>query len=133
MGRIERRFAALKAAGRTGLIPFVTAGDPSPDDVVARPRSVVDQRRHQLLGGFAAVERPPFPAYEVVFPGGAGLWIFAKQGAKQAMPINAGRDGLPGSFTFLAASNITSTFSSAGGICTNSTCKVSSPRLHANT
>ncbi len=28
--RIDRRFAALKAAGRTGLIPFVTAGDPAP-------------------------------------------------------------------------------------------------------
>jgi tryptophan synthase alpha chain len=35
MSRIDRRFAALKAAGRTGLIPFVTAGDPSPDGVVA--------------------------------------------------------------------------------------------------
>ncbi|URL59786.1 tryptophan synthase subunit alpha [Luteibacter flocculans] len=34
MSRIERRFATLKAAGRTGLIPFVTAGDPSPDHVV---------------------------------------------------------------------------------------------------
>jgi tryptophan synthase alpha chain len=30
MSRIDRRFAALKAAGRTGLIPFVTAGDPLP-------------------------------------------------------------------------------------------------------
>ncbi len=28
MSRIDRRFARLKAAGRTGLIPFVTAGDP---------------------------------------------------------------------------------------------------------
>ena len=34
MSRIERRFAALKAAGRTGLVPFITAGDPSPDAVV---------------------------------------------------------------------------------------------------
>ncbi len=34
MSRIERRFAALKSAGRTGLIPFVTAGDPSPEGVV---------------------------------------------------------------------------------------------------
>ena len=29
MSRIDRRFAALKQAGRTGLIPFVTAGDPA--------------------------------------------------------------------------------------------------------
>lgn len=35
MSRIERRFAALKAAGRTGLVTFVTAGDPSPDHVVS--------------------------------------------------------------------------------------------------
>jgi tryptophan synthase alpha chain len=41
MNRIDRRFAALKSAGRTGLIPFVTAGDPSPDDVVALLHSLV--------------------------------------------------------------------------------------------
>ena len=41
MSRIERRFAALKAAGRTGLIPFVTAGDPSPDDVVPMLHALV--------------------------------------------------------------------------------------------
>ncbi|MDQ6647568.1 MAG: tryptophan synthase subunit alpha [Pseudomonadota bacterium] len=35
MSRIDRRFAELKAAGRTGLIPFVTAGDPSPQHMVA--------------------------------------------------------------------------------------------------
>ena len=29
--RIERRFAALKAAGRGALVPFVTAGDPDPE------------------------------------------------------------------------------------------------------
>ncbi|MBU6198999.1 MAG: tryptophan synthase subunit alpha [Xanthomonadaceae bacterium] len=29
MNRIDARFAELKSAGRTGLIPFVTAGDPS--------------------------------------------------------------------------------------------------------
>ena len=33
-GRIERRFAALKAAGRGGLVAFVTAGDP--DEATAR-------------------------------------------------------------------------------------------------
>jgi tryptophan synthase alpha chain len=30
-GRIARRFEALKAAGRGGLVTFVTAGDPDPD------------------------------------------------------------------------------------------------------
>lgn len=29
--RIDRRFAALRAQGRTGLIPFVTCGDPAPE------------------------------------------------------------------------------------------------------
>ncbi|HEX6834531.1 MAG TPA: tryptophan synthase subunit alpha [Rudaea sp.] len=31
MNRIDRRFAELKSAGRKGLIPFVTAGDPLPE------------------------------------------------------------------------------------------------------
>jgi tryptophan synthase alpha chain len=35
MSRLERRFAALKQAGRTGLVTFITAGDPSPDHVVS--------------------------------------------------------------------------------------------------
>ena len=34
MSRIESRFAELKSAGRTALIPFVTAGDPLPEAVV---------------------------------------------------------------------------------------------------
>lgn len=34
MNRIDRRFAELKAAGRIGLVPFVTAGDPLPEAVV---------------------------------------------------------------------------------------------------
>jgi tryptophan synthase alpha chain len=42
MSRIDRRFAALKAAGRTGLIPFVTAGDPAPDHSVALMHALVD-------------------------------------------------------------------------------------------
>src|SRR5690606_35169659 len=29
MTRLDRKFAALKAAGRKALIPFITAGDPS--------------------------------------------------------------------------------------------------------
>ena len=42
MSRIDRRFAALKRAGRTGLIPFVTAGDPSPEHMVAMMHALVD-------------------------------------------------------------------------------------------
>ncbi|MEO8777522.1 MAG: tryptophan synthase subunit alpha [Rhodanobacter sp.] len=42
MSRIDRRFAALKAAGRTGLIPFVTAGDPAPEHMVALMHALVD-------------------------------------------------------------------------------------------
>jgi tryptophan synthase alpha chain len=30
MNRIDQRFARLKSAGRTALVPYVTAGDPSP-------------------------------------------------------------------------------------------------------
>jgi tryptophan synthase alpha chain len=41
MSRIERRFAALKSAGRTGLIPFITAGDPLPDAVVPMLHALV--------------------------------------------------------------------------------------------
>lgn len=42
MNRIDRRFAGLKGAGRTGLIPFVTAGDPSPQHVVALMHALVE-------------------------------------------------------------------------------------------
>ncbi|HKT27731.1 tryptophan synthase subunit alpha [Dyella sp.] len=42
MSRIDQRFAALKAAGRTGLIPFVTAGDPAPEHTVALMHALVD-------------------------------------------------------------------------------------------
>jgi tryptophan synthase alpha chain len=42
MSRIDRRFAELKAAGRTGLIPFVTAGDPSPEHMVSLMHALVD-------------------------------------------------------------------------------------------
>lgn len=34
MGRIQERFATLAAQGRKGLIPYVTAGDPSPTHTV---------------------------------------------------------------------------------------------------
>jgi tryptophan synthase alpha chain len=42
MSRIDRRFAALKAAGRTGLVPFVTAGDPSPEHMVKLMHALVE-------------------------------------------------------------------------------------------
>ena len=35
MTRIDTRFAELRANARTGLIPFITAGDPFPDATVA--------------------------------------------------------------------------------------------------
>ncbi|MET0254199.1 MAG: tryptophan synthase subunit alpha, partial [Luteibacter sp.] len=41
MSRLESRFAALKAAGRTGLITFVTAGDPQPDGMVPMLHALV--------------------------------------------------------------------------------------------
>lgn len=41
MNRIDQRFAKLTSEGRTGLIPFVTAGDPSPDTVVALMHALV--------------------------------------------------------------------------------------------
>ena len=34
-GRIERRFAALKAEGRAGFVTFLTAGDPDPQTSLA--------------------------------------------------------------------------------------------------
>ncbi|MEO8748353.1 MAG: tryptophan synthase subunit alpha [Rhodanobacter sp.] len=42
MSRVDARFAALAAAGRTGLIPFVTAGDPVPEHMVALMHALVD-------------------------------------------------------------------------------------------
>ncbi len=42
MSRIDRRFAELKAAQRTGLIPFVTAGDPSPEHAVELMHALVE-------------------------------------------------------------------------------------------
>ncbi|MGH7046260.1 MAG: tryptophan synthase subunit alpha [Stellaceae bacterium] len=35
MSRIERRFAALRSAGRAGLVAYLTAGDPDPDTSAA--------------------------------------------------------------------------------------------------
>ncbi len=42
MTRIDGRFAALKAAGRAGLIPFITAGDPLPEHVPSLMHALVD-------------------------------------------------------------------------------------------
>lgn len=41
MSRIQQRFADLKAAGRTALIPFITAGDPHPDVTVPTMHALV--------------------------------------------------------------------------------------------
>ncbi|GAA0720810.1 tryptophan synthase subunit alpha [Dokdonella soli] len=41
MSRIDNRFAELRAKGRTGLIPFVTAGDPLPDATVELMHALV--------------------------------------------------------------------------------------------
>lgn len=41
MSRIDQRFAELAASDRTGLIPFITAGDPLPDSTVALMHALV--------------------------------------------------------------------------------------------
>jgi len=47
VSRLGRRFAELRAAGRTGLVPYITAGDPHPRHTVAL--------MHALVGGGADV------------------------------------------------------------------------------
>ncbi len=42
MSRIEQRFAELKTRARTGLIPFITAGDPMPEANVALMHALVE-------------------------------------------------------------------------------------------
>lgn len=42
MSRIEACFAELKAAQKTALVPFVTAGDPHPDQTVAIMHALAD-------------------------------------------------------------------------------------------
>lgn len=42
MSRIRRRFGELTAAGRTALVPFVTAGDPNPDITVPLMHAMVE-------------------------------------------------------------------------------------------
>lgn len=42
MSRIRTRFEALAAAGRTALIPYITAGDPDADSTVALLHGLVD-------------------------------------------------------------------------------------------
>ena len=42
MNRIDARFVQLKAVSRKALIPFVTAGDPSPDGVVPLLHALVE-------------------------------------------------------------------------------------------
>ena len=42
MNRIDSRFAELRDRRRTGLIPFITGGDPSPDATVAILHALVE-------------------------------------------------------------------------------------------
>lgn len=42
MNRIDRKFSALKKESRKALIPFITAGDPSPDFTVRAMHGLVD-------------------------------------------------------------------------------------------
>jgi tryptophan synthase alpha chain len=42
MSRIDDRFAELRTNSHTGLIPFITAGDPSPDATVAIMHALVE-------------------------------------------------------------------------------------------
>ncbi len=42
MRRIEETFARLRAAGRTGLVPYITAGDPHPRQTVALMHALVE-------------------------------------------------------------------------------------------
>jgi tryptophan synthase alpha chain len=42
MNRLDARFAALKSAARSGLIPFVTAGDPAPELTLPVMHALVD-------------------------------------------------------------------------------------------
>ena len=41
MNRIDARFSALREQGRKALIPFITAGDPHPDETVRLMHSLV--------------------------------------------------------------------------------------------
>lgn len=42
MSRIEQTFARLRATGRTGLVPYITAGDPHPRHTVALMHALVE-------------------------------------------------------------------------------------------
>jgi tryptophan synthase alpha chain len=41
MGRIEQRFSELRGAGRSGLVTFITAGDPNPEVTLACMQALV--------------------------------------------------------------------------------------------
>ncbi|WP_043532431.1 tryptophan synthase subunit alpha [Litchfieldella xinjiangensis] len=42
MNRIDKRFASLKAQGKTALIPYITAGDPAPEHTVGFMHALVE-------------------------------------------------------------------------------------------
>ena len=42
MSRLQSRFAALRAAGRKALVPYVTAGDPAPVHTVPLLHALVE-------------------------------------------------------------------------------------------
>lgn len=48
MGRIEETFAELKKRGRTALIPYITAGDPSPGITVSLMHQLVNKGADML-------------------------------------------------------------------------------------
>ena len=53
MSRIAGRFAALAAAGRKGLVPYIAAGDPSPDLTVPLMHALA-RAGCDVVGGTAA-------------------------------------------------------------------------------
>ncbi|MDH3639420.1 MAG: tryptophan synthase subunit alpha, partial [Gammaproteobacteria bacterium] len=48
MSRISTRFAELRKAGETALIPFLTAGDPRPEATVRLMHTLVDAGAHVI-------------------------------------------------------------------------------------
>ena len=68
--RIDARFAALKAEGRAGFIPYVMAGDPSRDEALEILRGL---RGINLVGMDVVEVAPPYDHAEVTALAGATL------------------------------------------------------------